>query len=739
MSEITGNILSNKILDGSITAGPIIAGDYIIYMSSIDGGNRLYVTKGSVTNHIDILDGDKGDKGDTGNKGDDGFSPYITITPIENGTRVTITDANGDHVFNVLDGIGDVNSVNGEKGDIVITPEKIGAIPNTVTIPEKITDLENDANYISKDDNDISSDSTWSSSKINQMKQDTIPDLENIRSKAINAVQMSSLSTVGRTGRYSDLLNKPNIPDELKDLQADYFHQTVSQTQINSWDSKQNAITDLNSIRSGASAGATAVQPTDIAPVATSGSYNDLIDKPHPIIGAVDSVNGKTGVVVLRAEDVGALPDTTVIPEAIADLTDDAEHRTVTDTEKETWNSKVDKNQGVSNYGKIMMVGDDGVVAPFDIYTPSYDSITEIARVVRSNTVDINARLFPVGDQIVVPWKDLDDNAHKTDETAYQVVWDIVRHGIVTRQDGSHAPGMFLQMHKCSAYGIQFSHQQAFFQAFSDVLTAGTYNVSFGVKYNDTFTAGTTGQFTLTQNLPIGGKLLLNGSKVEAWASATATTATESVDLTVGTDGTSLGSITSNNARSSDDLNAMYRILYGHNRWSTSGIRQYLNSADVGWFSSKEDFDIRPNEYAKHGFMAGFNSDFLNAISPVKVATALNTVENYEETTEDTFDTFFLPSLQQMNVTPQLANVEGDAFDYWKIALGSQNFVGTGSANIFDAFKIPSINNNSAQFVRLRSAYRGFACYVWVVSSSGYVGDSSASGAYRFSPVCVIC
>ena len=30
--------------------------------------------------------------------------------------------------------------------------------------------------------------------------------------------------------------------------------------------------------------------------------------------GAVDSVNGKTGVVVLNAEDVGALPDTTIIP-----------------------------------------------------------------------------------------------------------------------------------------------------------------------------------------------------------------------------------------------------------------------------------------------------------------------------------------------------------------------------------------------------------------------------------------
>lgn len=40
------------------------------------------------------------------------------------------------------------------------------------------------------------------------------------------------------------------------------------------------------------------------------------------------------------AEEVGALPDTTKIPKNLSDLQDDAEHRTVTDTEKQSWNSK---------------------------------------------------------------------------------------------------------------------------------------------------------------------------------------------------------------------------------------------------------------------------------------------------------------------------------------------------------------------------------------------------------------
>lgn len=40
--------------------------------------------------------------------------------------------------------------------------------------------------------------------------------------------------------------------------------------------------------------------------------------------GAVDSVNGQTGVVVLTASDVGALPDSTTIPSKTSDLTNDS-------------------------------------------------------------------------------------------------------------------------------------------------------------------------------------------------------------------------------------------------------------------------------------------------------------------------------------------------------------------------------------------------------------------------------
>lgn len=51
-------------------------------------------------------DGAQGPQGDPGPAGADGFSPTVTTTAIENGTRVTITDADGEHTFNVLNGTG---------------------------------------------------------------------------------------------------------------------------------------------------------------------------------------------------------------------------------------------------------------------------------------------------------------------------------------------------------------------------------------------------------------------------------------------------------------------------------------------------------------------------------------------------------------------------------------------------------------------------------------------------------
>lgn len=76
------------------------------------------------------------------------------------------------------------------------------------------------------------------------------------------------------------------------------------QTQLSA---KQDTISDLSTIRSGAAAGATAVQPSALAAVATSGSYNDLSDSPTVLTGGsqttTSSEDGGTNVYTFTKSD----------------------------------------------------------------------------------------------------------------------------------------------------------------------------------------------------------------------------------------------------------------------------------------------------------------------------------------------------------------------------------------------------------------------------------------------------
>ena len=108
-------------------------------------------------------------------------------------------------------------------------------------------------------------------------------------------------------------------------------HKFTTATEKSTWNAKQNAlvsgtniktinstsllgsgniavqpvISDLSTIRSGAAAGATAVQPADLATVATSGSYNDLSDKPTIGAGTLTIQKNGTTVATFSANATG--------------------------------------------------------------------------------------------------------------------------------------------------------------------------------------------------------------------------------------------------------------------------------------------------------------------------------------------------------------------------------------------------------------------------------------------------
>ena len=132
----------------------------------------------------------------------------------------------------------------------------------------------------------------------------------------------------GFSGNYNDLTNKPTIPTTLAELAADATHRVVTDTEKSTWNSKGTYSkpsggipkTDLASaVQTSLGLADTALQEhqslteyakkAELAAVATSGSYSDLSGKP-------------------------------TIPTALSQLSADATHRLVTDTEKSTWNAK---------------------------------------------------------------------------------------------------------------------------------------------------------------------------------------------------------------------------------------------------------------------------------------------------------------------------------------------------------------------------------------------------------------
>lgn len=363
-------------------------------------------------------------------------------------------------------------------------------------------------------------------------------------------------------------------------------------------------------------------------------------------------------------------------------------------------------------------------------------TMQEIRRIVQSGKA---ADVFQIGDQVIVPWTDT-----KTG-TTYSVPMDVIKIANVTLKDGSEVPGLYLQWHYATPFGVQFDQYEAFYKAESE-LPAGTYNIIVGANWGNNCKANETYQFTLTKPVPAGG--LLAGFygmpdqaptawKVYSFADGNSA-AIETVSVTAGSGGTNLGTFL---PAGDGKVNSLHRLAYGYNRWSQSALRQWLNSdaAAGAWWASQNDYDRAPDQLSqKDGFLKGFQADFLECIQPVKVVTALNTVtDKAGGETEVTYDRFFPLSLEEMYIEPQLAG-EGEVCPYWKHASGL-------AAKMKQYQTYPQIrtfaieNHVSPQHVRLRSASRGGASLTWLVLASGYVSNHYAIGANRCAPACAIC
>lgn len=350
-----------------------------------------------------------------------------------------------------------------------------------------------------------------------------------------------------------------------------------------------------------------------------------------------------------------------------------------------------------------------------------------------------NARdWFTIGYQFAEDW-------YRDASTKYISIWDVVHH--YTNGD------MALCWHYAIPDGIQFDAPEAIYY-FDGTETAGDYYIPVGSAYGAGWTVGLNIQITLTEAPSAGDQLFIDcGTNYakdptagRAWRvyEAGTNTVKQSGTTSNGTSGTNLGTIGNVNAhRPNGRLNAISRVVYGYGRWSQSAIRQYLNSTEAAgaWWTMQNPWDRPPSQLASlRGFLAGYSAEFLDIIEAVDVVTALNTQEGFSETTETTQDRIFLPSLQEWYIATQLANVEGEDWDYNKQLAEEDGRTGrfpTGTAiDILKRYNIAS--QSSSVFVWLRSALRLNASLAWHVTTSGYVGYDAACSTNSGCPACII-
>lgn len=225
--------------------------------------------------------GPQGSQGIKGNDGEDGFSPVVVTATITGGHRVTITDAAGPHVFDVIDGSG--------AGDMLV--------------------------------------STYD-------PQGKAQDVFQYADDAAAAIV---------------------VPATLAELTGDATHRTVTDAEKTTWSGKQNVITDLDNIRDGAAAGATALQTeTDpTVPAWAKASQKPTYTAQEVGLGNVPNVatNDQTPTYTAAstpAELVSGEKLSVAMGKIAKAITDFITHKAdtgihVNSTEKATWNGKASK------------------------------------------------------------------------------------------------------------------------------------------------------------------------------------------------------------------------------------------------------------------------------------------------------------------------------------------------------------------------------------------------------------
>lgn len=399
------------------------------------------------------------------------------------------------------------------------------------------------------------------------------------------------------------------------------------------------------------------------------------------------------------------------------------------------------------------------VMADFTVGNVAELTMERLSRIIKDGQA---SHYFLPGDQLTLEWTD------KAASDVCSIQLDIGHHfdgsdedhPLVKLKDGTMVCGMGVQMHTTLPFGFAFSPKQAFYVA-KDAMEAGTY--TFDVVVDATWGSGafsTKGtksyQFTLTNPVEAGAQFVWSGDpysaqltaiKVLVYAGFSSIEAAQQCEITEGSTGTSIGSIST---AVNGQMTTWARATYGNNNWPSSKLRLWLNSAaDANaWDKQMTQWDRPHHNAAKAGFLTGLPADFLSIIGEVEVKTQSHPGDLALGEVETTYDRIFPLSARQHYFSNYLGATsdgylsEGVPWDYWKrIAAAngkSSPWVGWGT---YPELITYDSKTGSARSVWLRSASRSLASSynVGSVSSSGTVTSTTASNAGVYAaPACIL-
>jgi hypothetical protein len=349
----------------------------------------------------------------------------------------------------------------------------------------------------------------------------------------------------------------------------------------------------------------------------------------------------------------------------------------------------------------------------------------------------LGEKLFPVGYEFTT----LDA------DTTQNIIWVVRAHDHHTAANNKLTHTMTLEtknvysLSSGAQKAVQYDATEAFYYAEQE-LAAGTYNITIANQAWYTADNGKTFQFTLATAVPAGGQLVfvmtynatLEGKSVKSYANKTTTTALETVTLTEGSEGTSLG--TTNG--SSPNVNHMHRAIFGSNNYAQSAVRQWLNSAAVAGsvWTPTNVFD-RPASWATsyNGFMHGLPADFLAVVQPAVLDCRTNSLFEVESLDGAAFainqlyslkaDKFFLLSRPEI-----FGNWDSESY---KDGTQLEYYNGLTATE-----RIKRDAAGTARSAWLRSPYPSGAGSARIVNSSGEVNSSSAYNGNGVAPACII-